>query len=1081
MATRLTPPQWTIPRPAVARRLDIALARRITLLVAPTGGGKSVALREWAALARGVVVALPADPSRVIGAILEAVAGAVGPDPVPSPPKGGSCTVEEARELGVALGRGTVLAHHVPLVLDDADVLAGSPPARALVEALSEAAPVRLHLVVASRRPLGLSVAHLRPDDIGRIGPEALLVDHAEVATWLATRMGEDATRLNERVHQRSAGWPALVHAAIDEVAADDATAADSTGRAAGRSTMTAADGRPDGAPARRLARLARAQLESLEPGPRELLRRARHLPVLRKDLLSALDGTQADLDALSGHPALVSAGPRGLRLTAVAHDLLDADAAAAEPEAPAGAVVEAAVARYLDTDDIDLALLALRSGYDEALAVRVLVGEREALDDHPALVTEIIGGLDPRTRERADLRVILGAALHRMGRWDEAQPLLDGLRGTAEWTATTCHLLGFIAHYRGDLHDAVAVLEEGWAMAEPAVGAVQCGALAASAHWLLGDRDSCSATIGPARARAVALGDDVALAAVHTVVAMLAAVDGDRRANRAHYLRALDHAGRAGHAAHQIRILTNLGSHHLEEGRWDEALTHLDRAKDVAEANDHRWFLPMTRSNRAHVLLHLGRLEEAADEARRSIQLWERLGSAFATYPVPNLARSFALRGDRGTAERLLRSVMTETERSRETQASVPAAAELAGLLAADDVAEARKVLGWARDRTTGMSTAAVEIAAAKVAMRAGDSEEAGEALRGAAAAAARRGDGPAAAEVLTLRARLEDDPEVAAEAQEAWRALRHPIGEARALLELARMSPRSRAHALCEQAGHTLHALGCRAFDADLAAAAPDGPTVSAVAVRSLGRFQLLINGNAVDRSAWQSRKARDLLKILVAHRGRPVARSSLVRWLWPQDAAAKPDTVRRRLQVQLSTLRSVLDPERQQDVDAYVVSSDGAVSLNLTAVDVDVVRVLELVDRAERLAARGQHDAAVRCWEDAEAANVGEFLADDMDAEWAEGTRGQARQARRTTLMALAADAADDGRSNTAVRLLLLALELDPHDEPASLELVRVLTAAGRHGDARRRYEDYRRRMAELGVPPAPAPYDRDVPPN
>lgn len=59
---------------------------------------------------------------------------------------------------------------------------------------------------------------------------------------------------------------------------------------------------------------------------------------------------------------------------------------------------------------------------------------------------------------------------------------------------------------------------------------------------------------------------------------------------------------------------------------------------------------------------------------------------------------------------------------------------------------------------------------------------------------------------------------------------------------------------------------------------------------------------------------------------------------------------------------------------------------------------------------------------------------------------------------------------------MRYLLRILEQDPYDERASLALVAVLTGAGRHGEARRRYLLYERAMRELGIEAAPFP-DRD----
>jgi LuxR family transcriptional regulator, maltose regulon positive regulatory protein len=56
---------------------------------------------------------------------------------------------------------------------------------------------------------------------------------------------------------------------------------------------------------------------------------------------------------------------------------------------------------------------------------------------------------------------------------------------------------------------------------------------------------------------------------------------------------------------------------------------------------------------------------------------------------------------------------------------------------------------------------------------------------------------------------------------------------------------------------------------------------------------------------------------------------------------------------------------------------------------------------------------------------------------------------------------------------VRYLLRILERDAHDEQAHLDLMRTLSAAGRHGEARRRYHAYAAAMDEISVEPAPFP--------
>ena len=66
-----------------------------------------------------------------------------------------------------------------------------------------------------------------------------------------------------------------------------------------------------------------------------------------------------------------------------------------------------------------------------------------------------------------------------------------------------------------------------------------------------------------------------------------------------------------------------------------------------------------------------------------------------------------------------------------------------------------------------------------------------------------------------------------------------------------------------------------------------------------------------------------------------------------------------------------------------------------------------------------------------------------------------------------------AADAGDADSATRYYLRILERDAYDEAAHLGLVGALLAAGRHGEARRRYGIYAAKMDEIAVEAAPYP--------
>ena len=73
-------------------------------------------------------------------------------------------------------------------------------------------------------------------------------------------------------------------------------------------------------------------------------------------------------------------------------------------------------------------------------------------------------------------------------------------------------------------------------------------------------------------------------------------------------------------------------------------------------------------------------------------------------------------------------------------------------------------------------------------------------------------------------------------------------------------------------------------------------------------LGAFAVTRDGDIVPNTAWQSRKARDLFKMLLTRRGRPLAREQAMERLWPDDDDPK---LANRLSVAVATVRSVLDP--------------------------------------------------------------------------------------------------------------------------------------------------------------------------
>jgi DNA-binding SARP family transcriptional activator len=337
--------------------------------------------------------------------------------------------------------------------------------------------------------------------------------------------------------------------------------------------------------------------------------------------------------------------------------------------------------------------------------------------------------------------------------------------------------------------------------------------------------------------------------------------------------------------------------------------------------------------------------------------------------------------------------------------------------------------------------------------------------------------------ADALALAAISADDQRTRsrrlAEAGVVWREVGNPLGEAKVDLVLASVDRGEGSAALRRKAEHQLEALGVYAYQGGNAAAGPLAFLLprdrGAVRIQSLGGFSVVRDGELVRVSEWQSKRARELLKLLISRRGRPAPRGYLMETLWPGE---DPDRVANRLSVALTTVKGVLDPEHRFPPEHFVVADKDAVALNLDALDIDVERFLSATADGLDCLRRADIDRGLPILSSAAAAYAGEFLEENPYDDWTVPLREEARAAYVAALRLLARHAGD---ADTAVTHLLRILETDRYDEPAHLGLVHALSDAGRHGEAHRHYLNYRRAMDDLGVEPSPFPGGRGRAPD
>ncbi len=1038
---------------------DLALAHRLTLVVAAPGWGKSTLLRGLVAEAPSVEVTRPPSgwtPFSLARQLLDALVPkvpalsghelplAAAPDTPDNPDQTG------ALAAGVCAAAATAVTTDRLVIIDDGDVVPGDPLEQFL-EALVLHLPPRLHLVLACRQPPSLRLARLRAaGEVVRITAADLAITADTVDRGELAPAARDAL---EEIVRATGGWPLAVQLAADVLRRTGPT---------GRSELIDRLLAPD---AVLFEYLADEVLAGLADDELAVVNLAAHVPYVSAEVLIGLGRRDlaTALERMGEHDPFLEpelASPCRRRASLLGGEFVRR----AQPPPPPE-LLRAAVDAYLAHGDLEASLaLCARLG-DAALAKRVVLTV-ERVDRTPdtlaaALEVAESAGPDPGLAERrGDLQYLRGDWTRALESYATAAADGSGPR--------LARKRGVILYLQGRLDEAEATLDAAPLDSDDPANEAQVLAWRACIRWLRGDADGCATLLVPARRLAEGTGDDAALATVCTAEAMLAALLGDRRTNARVYRIALEHAERADDILQIVRIRTNRGSHHTEEGSYEAAIEELDAAIEGAELIGSDTFAGLAYANRGDTFTRMGRLDDAVRDLRRAQDIWERLGSSDVAYALAQLGDAQLLRGQRADALALHTEAISVAERAGDAQSLTGALLGLARDLLADDPAGAARAVERAIAAGPTVAAPHVQLVAGWVDLRRDDRVAAARRAEAALRLGQAHGDRPAVAEALLLQAIIDQPPSAAkaAESSRLWADLGNPIGEARALLVLAGRTPGRRGEELAERAEALLFDAGAWGPLAEARQATTDIPPI---VISTLGGFRLTRHGTAVDVGDWGSRKARDLVKLLVARRGAPVVRDEVATMLWPDET----DRSARRLSVLLSTIRGVFDPTKIFPPDHFVGADHDTVWLVREHVEVDVELFLTEAAEGRRLLANADIEKGGAVVEAAVARYLGDFCADDPYADWAAGIRELARHTFVESAGQLARLADLRGDHGEAVRHRLRILDVDPYDENAHLELIRSLSAQRRHGEARRAYRTYCARLGELEIDPVAFP--------
>jgi ATP/maltotriose-dependent transcriptional regulator MalT/DNA-binding SARP family transcriptional activator len=1066
-----------VERPRLLARLDEALSHRLMAVIGGPGTGKTTLLAQWSSTHDSAW--LTATPGESIDGLIHDIVGTLQPA-VAEP--GAELTMavdgsglptadsDPARPDALAAALCQHLAeqpdHDIVLVIDDVHVLAADSQAVEFLAGLVRHAPDQLHLVLAARQELPFPTNRLVIDGLATEIDAAELAFTADEAALLfpASPSADDQA---VALVQRTGGW------AIATAFAARATS----------QRGTAAAGPVLDDKGRLFAYFTDEVIGSISADTLEALEVAAVLPWLTTELADHLDLGAAGrrlADARHASIAMVPAAVDGRAVTVapLIREILDQRAATTADGDLLAARVRRAAAWYERAGSNVSALRCVVSlGDVDAVADLVTrCGAEMIAAGQAADVLDAIGVVPPARRDlalglmEAEAMQALGQSEAALQRYHQLAPAQGPVPVAVAWR------LGLLLYWHGEVDLARSVLDRGGM--DSGAPADQAALLAwkAATSWASGNRDEAEQLADESLRLAATVNDERSLATAFTVKAMVAAVDGDRVANFSYYLKALGHAERARDLMQIVRIHCNCGSHYLESGDYEAAMDELEPAIRMADLGGYGMLRALSLTNRAEVLIAWGRLDEAVADLEAARDTFKRIAPDVEAYPLTLLGRVYAARGEDAQARAAFEEACRLAERRDDVQGLVPALAGLAMVRLDDDPQRALELAERATAADTAVAHRQALLALGWVALANGDKQRAAALAERVGALARTRRDRPALAEVLELAAAVEAEPHARLrrlhEARDLWDELSSPLNVARVDLSLAELMPGSEAVALAESAGAVCDRLGAKrmAGRARALVAALGSGHDAELSIQVLGGFAVTLRGTVVPASAWQSKVARDLFKMLVVNRGRPLPRELLIERLWPGESGDKANN---RLSVALSTIRTVLDPDRRHPPDRYVVADRDSVAVDLRHMTVDVERFLTDAARGRELLAQGRRDQGLALLRLAEATYLGGLLEEQPYADWAVTLREEALTTYLTIASTLAAAEAGAGDHESAARRYLRMLERDPYNEHAHLGAVNTLRSAGHHGQAQRLYRNYVARMAEIDVEPVTFP--------
>lgn len=355
------------------------------------------------------------------------------------------------------------------------------------------------------------------------------------------------------------------------------------------------------------------------------------------------------------------------------------------------------------------------------------------------------------------------------------------------------------------------------------------------------------------------------------------------------------------------------------------------------------------------------------------------------------------------------------------------------------------------------GMTTVSVALASARVALAEGEREAAREAL-GRAVSLARKREatwyllqkgGP---EILPLLVEMARNP--------------LPCGlPGQVIFEMVGAMGAEATRVLSPLLGHEDPAIRGAAFTLLDQLQHGKGPqAVPVLKIYALGPLRVYRYDLPVDAPDWKRNKVKLLFLFLLLRRGKPISKRTISHALWPD---ATPETARSNLRATMHGLKRALEPDLAPGAAShFLISERESLALGgLQGVWFDLWEFEDLVSRAKREQQAGRGERGVQLYQAACDLTRGAFLPEPAFADYFQEIRVRMEQAYTSACLAVTEACLAAGDCRVAIEYAQRALLLDAASEDAYKLMIEAYLALGERDRAVHVYKMCRKQMRHL----------------